>query len=161
MVISFRRCKKKDLYKVIDINERCLPENYDPRTWRELLTNSPCSYVATIGKIIIGYIITTRLDTEYNTHKNINITSLAVLPEYRRQGIANKLLTAVLTEISNLQCTRCSKSCHCAIDLCVRVGNKPAQELYKKFGFQVDRTITGYYINPDEDAYLLCLQRRQ
>ncbi len=76
-----------------------------------------------------------------------SLTNLAVLPTYRRRGIAEALTTALIEEAvkRNLQ----------FVLLEVRVTNTPASNLYRKMGFEEVGVRRGYYSNPREDALLM------
>lgn len=65
----------------------------------------------------------------------VNIHDIVVAEEYRGQGIAFSLLTAVENEAT--------KRGGCKITLEVLEGNLPAQNLYRKFGFN------SYSLNPE------------
>ena len=73
------------------------------------------------------------------------IESLAVDPEYRRQGIATILLIKLLGAIKKRGAT--------FIVLEVRPSNKAAIALYKSFGFQIVEREKDYYL--DEDAWIM------
>ena len=77
----------------------------------------------------------------------LHINNLAVLPEFRRSGIATALLRRVLAEAVRLGTRRTM--------LEVRRSNVPAQELYQRFGFTVSGVRSKYYTNPPEDALVL------
>jgi ribosomal-protein-alanine N-acetyltransferase len=77
----------------------------------------------------------------------IHINNLAVLPEYRRRGVASALLERVLREGA-------ARGAHRAT-LEVRRSNEAARKLYEKFGFTVTTVRRGYYTHPDEDALVL------
>ncbi len=75
-----------------------------------------------------------------------HIISLAVHPDYRRQGLARQLVTYLL---------------HIAIDLQsewatleVRVSNVAAQSLYEDLGFVLLGKRKKYYSDPEEDALI-------
>lgn len=72
------------------------------------------------------------------------IGSIAVLPEFRRKGIAAGLLKVL--------CGTCSINGIQDIELEVRVSNTAAIELYKRFGFKITGVRKGYY-QDGEDAY--------
>jgi ribosomal protein S18 acetylase RimI-like enzyme len=59
----------------------------------------------------------------------INIHDLIVLPEYRGQGVAGKLLEAIEKKGRKIGC--------CKLTLEVRIDNVKAMRLYEKFGFGV------------------------
>lgn len=76
-----------------------------------------------------------------------DIYNLAVLPRYRRLGLAKALLSALLTEGAALGLA--------AVTLEVRASNHPAQSLYTGLGFVQTGLRRSYYDNPKEDALLL------
>ena len=73
-----------------------------------------------------------------------DIIRVAVLPEYRRQGIAEKLLLKSF-EVNETD----------AIFLDVRESNLPAINLYKLLGFVDTGIRKDYYSNPTENAVLM------
>lgn len=77
----------------------------------------------------------------------LHINNLAVLPEFRRVGVATALLTYVLAEGAALGARRAT--------LEVRRSNEPARQLYERFGFVVAGVRYGYYTTPVEDALVL------
>ena len=76
-----------------------------------------------------------------------NITNIAVHPDYRGHGIGDKLLSSLINLCSDLNCT--------LINLEVRESNYKAQNLYKKFGFNIDGIRKGYYEDNKENAILM------
>jgi ribosomal-protein-alanine N-acetyltransferase len=79
----------------------------------------------------------------------LHINNLAVLPDFRRRGIASELLTFVLKKGVELGAKRAT--------LEVRRSNDPARELYERFGFAVAGVRAAYYSKPVEDALVLWL----
>ncbi len=76
-----------------------------------------------------------------------DMMNVAVAPDARRQGIAQKLIEALAEQLK-------AQGSHC-LALEVRASNAPALGLYRKLGFaQVGRR-PGYYRNPKEDALIL------
>ena len=73
-----------------------------------------------------------------------DIVRVAVLPEYRRQGIAEKLLLKSF-EINETD----------AVFLDVRESNAAAINLYKSLGFEDTGIRKDYYSNPTENAILM------
>ena len=97
--------------------------------------------VAMDGDILVGYV------GSQSVLGWSDMMNLAVLPEYRRQGIGEALV-AELTE-------RLKEKKNTCLTLEVRVSNTPAIALYEKMGFvQVGRR-PNYYHNPKEDALIL------
>jgi [ribosomal protein S18]-alanine N-acetyltransferase len=75
------------------------------------------------------------------------LENIAVLPEYRRQGVARALLSALLAQARSLLAER--------ILLEVRASNEAAIRLYHASGFQTLARRRDYYRNPSEDAIIL------
>lgn len=77
----------------------------------------------------------------------LHINNLAVLPAWRRRGVARALLSAVLAEARRLGAVRAT--------LEVRASNQAARALYERAGFRPAGLRRGYYTNPVEDALIL------
>ena len=77
----------------------------------------------------------------------LHINNLAVVPAYRRAGVATALLGHVLSEGANLNALRAT--------LEVRRSNDAARGLYQRFAFSVAGVRRAYYTNPVEDAIIL------
>ena len=76
-----------------------------------------------------------------------DMMNIAVHPDFRRRGLAEALVTRLVTELRQ-------KPVRC-LTLEVRASNDPAIALYQKLGFvQVGRR-PNYYRNPKEDALIL------
>ena len=80
---------------------------------------------------IVGYVCVRTM------YEEAQICNIAVLPDYRRQGIASRLLNAV-EEFSATQ--DCERS-----ELEVNTSNTPAVELYKKCGYEIAGTRVNFY----------------
>lgn len=77
----------------------------------------------------------------------LHINNLAVLPAYRRAGVATALLERVLAYGFASGAERAT--------LEVRRSNDPARLLYERFGFAVAGIRRAYYTKPVEDALVL------
>ena len=71
------------------------------------------------------------------------IATIGVLPEYRRRGIASRLLAAVEGQVKTAR-----------IRLSVRMSNQPAILVYQRLGYQRVGNWPGYY-QDGEDALVL------
>lgn len=80
-----------------------------------------------------------------------HITTVAVHPGYRRQGIARKLIESLLEACASRGAT-CST-------LEVRAGNAAAIELYESLGFVRAALRRKYYADNSEDAVVMWLHR--
>ena len=91
-----------------------------------------------------GYIdIKTVIDEGY-------IGNIAVKPEYRRQGIADELISAVINKAKSEKLA--------FVTLEVRASNSAAIGLYLKHGFKEEGRIKNYYFDPREDALIMTVR---
>ncbi len=79
------------------------------------------------------------------------LESIAVVTEFQRQGIARKLLLALMAELETRQVTD--------LLLEVRASNLPALKFYSALGFERNGSRPRYYADPEEDAVLMHLPR--
>lgn len=87
-------------------------------------------FVALSGDSVVGTVM-----AGYDGHRGW-IYSLAVLPEYRRRGIASKLLNHAESRLAELGCVK--------INLQVQSGNEQVVGFYERHGYQVEpRTSMG------------------
>ncbi len=77
----------------------------------------------------------------------LHINNLAVLPEFRRTGIASMLMAFVTRKGIELGARRAT--------LEVRRSNEAARLLYERLGFAVTGVRPAYYSKPVEDALIL------
>ena len=82
-----------------------------------------------------------------------HIATISTHPDFRRQGIAQKLLAHALQHMKNEGAVTSF--------LEVRAGNIAAQEMYRKFGYKVSGHRKRYYKDNDEDAILMTLESLQ
>lgn len=80
-----------------------------------------------------------------------HIATVATHPGYRRQGVASRLLVEALKSAY-------AEGARSAL-LEVRAGNQAAQEMYRKFGFEVVGRRERYYKDNYEDAVLMTVPR--
>jgi len=121
----------------------------------ELYEKFPRTFiVAETDGVMIGYVMC-RIERDFSSlslrpfsiTKKGHIISIAVLPEYRSKGVGSALVEEALEAMS----------VHYGAERCyleVRVSNVSALKLYRKLGFEVDKTLTGYY-SDGEDAYIM------
>ena len=152
---TLRKFEPKDLHQVIRINQVCLPENYSNGFFIDLYEKYPDTFiVAEKDGVIIGYVMC-RIESGFagmslktiGIAKKGHIISIAVLPESRNVGVGYALVDEALHSMSSSYEAR---SCY----LEVRVSNEAALSLYKRVGFEVERTMREYY-SDGEDAYIM------
>jgi [ribosomal protein S18]-alanine N-acetyltransferase len=83
-------------------------------------------------------------------YEELHINTLAVAPEFRRQGLATLLMKRLMALAAGEGATRAL--------LEVRRSNAAALQLYESLGFQVADVRRGYYTHPEEDALILARQ---
>ena len=120
----------------------CFADPWSEKSVASELTN-PLSLwlVALDGDRVAGYIGSQSVMGESD------MMNVAVHPDYRRQGIAEKLCLALVEALKE-------KGNHC-LTLEVRASNEPAKALYEKLGFIQVGLRKNYYRNPREDACIL------
>jgi [ribosomal protein S18]-alanine N-acetyltransferase len=149
---KLRKFAPDDLQSVMQINRETLPENYSDYFFMDLYERFPETFVVAVedGKIA-GYIMC-RIEVGLSNFglggliRKGHVVSIAVLPRYRRKGIANALLKMCMEGM------RLYKAKQCYLE--VRVTNDAGVRLYRKLGFEVNRTVHGYY-SDGEDAYVM------
>jgi [ribosomal protein S18]-alanine N-acetyltransferase len=93
------------------------------------------------GERLIGYVINSRYVDAWH------IMNVAVDPDYRRRGIATRLLDSVFESTRDDQ--------RRGYTLEVRVSNDRAISLYEKLGFVRQGFRRGYYTDNREDALIM------
>ena len=97
--------------------------------------------VALVESQIVGYICFAIVYDE------IHLRNVAVHEEWKRRGVASRLLSRMIT-VASAEGARYGT-------LEVRESNKAALELYKRFGFVVEGTRPSYYSKTGGDALIM------
>ncbi|XP_064622461.1 N-alpha-acetyltransferase 20-like [Lineus longissimus] len=135
-----------DMFKFNNINLDPLTETYGLPFYMQYLAHWPEYFTVAEapGGEIMGYIMGKSEGHPDNWHGHV--TALTVAPEYRRLGLAGKLMN-ILEEVSD------RKRCF-FVDLFVRVSNNVAVDMYHRLGYSVFRRVIEYYSGEtDEDAF--------
>jgi len=141
-----------DLQSVMQINRVCLPENYTDFFFMDLYQRFPETFIAAEENGEIAGYIMCRIEVGLSNYgfggliRKGHVVSIAVLPQYRHKGIAQAVITRALEGMQYYKAKQCF--------LEVRVTNEAGILLYKKLGFDVTRTLNGYY-SDGEDAYVM------
>ena len=128
--------------QIAALEKRCFSDPWSEASVRSELSN-PLSFwlVAQEDGKLIGYVGSQSVPPE------ADVMNLAVAPEWRNKGIGRALMTALIAQLHSRGIT--------ALFLEVRVGNTPAQNLYRSLGFVEAGRRPKYYVNPTEDALIL------
>lgn len=143
--IEIRPMIPEDLQRFNNINLDYWTEMYTTAFYTTYLIKDPdlCFVAESASGSLAGYLLAKVEGSGDEWHSHISAVSVS--PEFRRLGVAAMLLDR-FEQLSNDV-----HSCWFA-DLYVRVSNKVAIEMYKKRGYHIFRTVTGYY-SGEEDAY--------
>lgn len=135
----------EDLDRVLEIDRQSFSIPWTARSYRFELERNPTSqlFVAEREGEVVGYIGLWELVEEGH------ISTLAVHPAHRRQGIASRLIETGLRALAEREIEMAS--------LEVRESNQAAQELYARFGFEVVGRRRAYYRDNREDALIMTL----
>jgi ribosomal-protein-alanine N-acetyltransferase len=112
----------------------------------ELRTNRMAHYVVVrVGDAIVGYAGLWLMVDE------AHVTTFAIQPDHRRQGLGERLLLALLDVAIERRASDAT--------LEVRLSNLPARRLYEKFGFRPVGIRPRYYTDNNEDALIMTTDR--
>ena len=132
-----------DLDAVLEAERVCFAHPWTLRFSFEaaLTVDGYVGFVAYESGKLAGYIFMLAVGGE------AELAKVAVLPEYRRRGVAKALLTA------SLDACRENGAAVCFLE--VRESNGAARRLYESFGFAEIAVRRGYYDSPVEDAIIM------
>jgi [ribosomal protein S18]-alanine N-acetyltransferase len=138
-----RKMTIDDIRAVVELDKLSFSLPWPERSFRFELTDNPASrcWVAEADGRIIGMIVVWLIVAE------AHVATLATHPNFRRQGIAKKLLSHALQYLIGEGAQ--------SSFLEVRASNTAAQEMYSKFGYKESGRRRHYYKDNDEDAILM------
>ena len=145
MNLTLRKMTVEDVSAVVDLDQKSFSLPWPERSFRFELTDNPASrcWVAELEGRVVGMIVVWLIVDE------AHVATIATHPEYRRQGIGRRLLAYALRHMI-------PDGAHSSF-LEVRESNLAAQEMYRKFGYEVTGRRRRYYRDNDEDAILMSL----
>lgn len=138
-VTSFRI---RDLSQLVEIENLCFAEEAYPEELLRELAGKPSAVflVARSEDRILGYAVAVLRG------RSAELISIAVHPGYRRGGVGQALLDAVLRRLRRAGAASCR--------LAVRTTNSAAIAFYEKNGFKRLKLLRHYYAD-DGDAFLM------
>ncbi len=138
-----RRAGAQNAADIARIEKLCFSSPWSEASVISTMENQDSAFfVAEVDGQTVGYI------GSYFVLDEGNITNVAVMPEFRRKGIARGLIEAL---------KECAEEKELSfLTLEVRASN-PARLLYEKMGFSEVGVRKNYYSNPVEDAVLMTL----
>jgi ribosomal-protein-alanine N-acetyltransferase len=149
---ALRRMQSEDIAEVHALEEQVFPTPWSQNSYQFEVERNAASKPWILEtedeqgkKVIAGYIVPWLLVDE------LHVANIAVAPQFRRLGLARKLLRHSLVEAAQDGAISAS--------LEVRASNTAAQALYKELGFIEVGRRKHYYHNNGEDALLMLLPR--
>ncbi len=147
--IRIRPMLLSDVEQVVQIDELSFTLPWSERTYRLELTENTAAHLFVaelddqLERHVVGYVGFWFIVDE------AHISTLALRPDFRGQGIGRRLLEEALVRALRLGAD--------LVTLEVRASNQSSIDLYKKFGFQVKARKPRYYRDNNEDALLMVL----
>ena len=137
-----RKMNLGDVSAIAELEKICFSDPWSENSIASEIDNR-LSYwlVAEVDGVVVGYVGSqTVLDAS-------DMMNLAVSPDYRRQGVGQALVNALVEHLQENKVI--------ALLLEVRVSNAPAIALYESMGFEQVGRRPKYYHNPREDALIM------
>ena len=140
--MKFVRMETQHVAQVAALEAECFSAPWSENAIGSELCN-PLSvwFVAMDNDALAGYVGSQAVMGE------ADMMNLAVAPQYRRRGVADGLVKALIACLKDQQVY--------SLSLEVRASNEPAIALYHKLGFEQVGCRPGYYSKPKEDALIL------
>ena len=134
---------------------KTLPEHYSDYFYESLLTEMPESFlVAENVGVYVGYIMC-KSEFGFSNFKRLgfvkkgHVVSVAVLDDFRGNGIGSALVEEAFNGVKEKQCDE--------MYLEVRCSNTDAVRLYERLGMSVLQRLKSYY-RDGEDAYMMAIE---
>ena len=140
-----RKIQPRDIEALVKLQNDNFTQPWSEHHFQDLIAKDYCHYVvALVEEQVVGFA------GFADICKEGNIDNVVVAKEYRRQGIAKKLLQEMIA---------CGEDEHVhAFTLEVRVSNRAAISLYESMGFVSEGIRPGFYDKPKEDAMIMWLR---
>ena len=152
MSVTIRLMNIEDISDVHDLDQIAFTLPWPENSYHYELTQNQSSWlwvaedkISDYKSRIVGMICVWIIVDE------VHIATIAVHPDTRHAGIGKKLVANALLTAHNLG----AQSAY----LEVRESNSIAQNMYKKFGFEIVGKRNGYYSDNHEDALMMNLER--
>lgn len=140
-VVTVSPLRRRHLPSVTRIEAEVFPRPWSPALFEDELTRPRRAYlVARVGAEVVGYAGVLLIADDGH------VATVAVDPAWQGRGIATRLLVELFERARHLGAEQ--------VTLEVRVGDRRAQSVYRRFGFAPAGMRKGYY--PDgEDALVM------
>ena len=147
MSLIIRRMTLEDVLAAHELDVLSFTLPWPERSLRYEITGNPAArcWAAELDNRLVGMLVLWMILDE------AHIATIATHPDFRRQGIAKRLLVEALESAYN-------EGAQTAL-LEVRAGNEAALKMYARFGFEEVGNRKRYYKDNNEDAVLMTLKR--
>ena len=140
MMITVKTAKDSDVEFIAALEKETFSTPQSPSSLQKMIDDgSNILLVALCDGEYAGYI------GAYTVLRESDIVTVAVLPSFRRKGIARELLSELFKRLSGESDS---------LFLEVRESNVAARSLYSSLGFEEIGVRKGYYRSPSENAVL-------
>ena len=148
-MIELKQLYADSLCSIVEFDKACFPADYwNENDWKELLADPRAIYYALVDdQKIVGniFIYNWKGEKDY-----IKIMNIAVHADYRKQGLAQKMLNHVSDAMKALDMRRfCGET---------RASNKAMEKAFESCGYVLNTIEEGYYDHPAESAYKYVLE---
>jgi ribosomal-protein-alanine N-acetyltransferase len=143
LTVQIQPMRRRHLRAVLRIEQQVYPRPWSSSLFlSELALRSTRAYlVARVGRDVVGYAgLMMTLDDGH-------VTTIAVDPRWHRHKIGSRLLLVLAREGIRRGAA--------SLTLEVRMTNKPAQDMYRRFGFVPVGVRKNYYQEVNEDALVM------
>ena len=149
-MITLRQMTENDIPRAAEMERMIFTDPWSEKVYRETFKLEGVEYVAATdetddGEVIVG------VAGVRNIVGTGEITNVMVLPGYRRQGIAKRMIADLIERGRRLGAEE--------FTLEVRVSNKTAINVYEKLGFVGEGIRPKFYRNPEEDALIMWMRK--
>ena len=140
VTVAIRPMTRDDLAAVVPMEVEIYPQPWSEQVFRDELARNDRRYVvAEAGREIVGYAGLMLVD------EDAHVTTIAVRPEARSRGLGTRLMLEIV------DAALAADARHLTLE--VRLSNRPARELYQRFGLAPVGVRKNYY--RDEDALIM------
>ncbi len=141
-MIEILPMKREHVVQIAALEQQCFSDPWSEHSISSELDNDLSLWlVAVEGEQVVGYIGSQSVPPE------ADVMNLAVSPDYRRSGIGQRLLEALINRLTTEGIN--------SLALEVRPSNGAALALYRRFAFAEIGRRPKYYVNPVEDALIM------
>lgn len=140
--MEIQRMTVNDVDDVAELDKLCFTVPWSRQAFADEMENKIAVYfTAKDNGKVIGYC------GFWQAADEADITNIAVLPQFRKQGVGGELLKSLIKKADEMGLVQ--------INLEVRKSNEPAKRLYEKYGFEPIGERKRYYRDNNEDAVIM------